>query len=76
MFAYRPQNFNKGELFKQISTALSKALKCHGNIVLAGVGNTDLLDLSKDTSNHLSDLLEVFTLKNLVKEPTCLKKGL
>ena len=26
---------------------------------------------SKDNSNHLSDLLDVFNLENLVREPTC-----
>ena len=46
-------------------------MKCYDNIVLAGDLNIDLLDPSKDTLNHLSDLLDVFNLKNLVKEPTC-----
>ena len=46
-------------------------MKCYDNIVLAGDLNIDLLDSSKDTSDHLSDLLDVFNLKNLVKEPTC-----
>ena len=71
MFAYRPPNFNRGEFFKKISNTLSKALKCYDNIILAGDLNIDLLDPSKDTSNHLCDLLDVFDLKNLVKEPTC-----
>ena len=71
LFAYRPPNFNKGEFFKEISNTLSKALKCYDNIVLAGDLNIDLLDPGKDTSNHLFDLLDVFNLKNLVKEPTC-----
>ena len=48
-------------------------MKCYDNIALAGDLNIDLLDPSKDTSNHLSDLLDVFNLKNLVKEPTCFK---
>ena len=73
LFEYRPPNFNKGEFFKEISNSLSKALKCYDNIALAGDLNIDLLDPSKDTSNHLSDLLDVFNLKNLVKEPTCFK---
>ena len=71
MFAYRPPNFNRGEFFKEISNTLSKALKCYDNIILAGDLNIDLLDPSKDTSNHLCDLSAVFDLKNLVKEPTC-----
>ena len=66
-------NFNKGEFFKEISNSFSKALNCNDNVALAGDLNIDLLDPSKDTSNHLSDLLDVFKLKNLVKEPTCVK---
>ena len=50
---------NKGEFFNEISNTLSKALKSYDNIVLAGDLNIDLLDPSKDISNHLSDLLVV-----------------
>ena len=66
-----PPTFHKGEFFKEISNNFIKALKCYGNIVLAGDPIINLLDPSKDISNHLSDLLDVFNLKNLVKEPTC-----
>ena len=38
---------------------------------LAGDLNIDILEPSKDTSNHLPDLLNVFNLKNFVKKPTC-----
>ena len=53
-------------------------MKCYDNIVLTGDLNIDLLDPSKDISNHLSDLLDVFNLKNIVNEPTCFmsNKGL
>ena len=71
MFAYRPKKFNKGELFKEIPIALSKTLKCYDNVVLAGDLNFDLIDPSKDTSDHLCDLWNVFTLRSLVKERTC-----
>ena len=66
-----PKNFNKDEFFKEISNTISKSLKCYDNIVLAGDHNIDLLDPIKDISNHLSDLLDVFTLKHLVAESTC-----
>ena len=71
LFAYRPPNLKKGEFLKEISNTLSKALKCYDNIVLAGDLNIDLLDPSKDTSNHLPVLLDAFNLRNLVKESTC-----
>ena len=71
LFEYCPPNFNKGESFKEISNTLSKPLKCYDNVILADDLNIDLLEPSKDTSNHLSDLLDVFNLKTLVKEATC-----
>ena len=46
-------------------------MKCYDNIVLTGELNVNLLDPGKDTSIHLSDLLEAFNLENLVKESTC-----
>ena len=78
LFEYCPPNFNKGESFKEISNTLSKTLKCYDNVILADDLNIDLLEPSKDTSNHLSDLLDVSNLKTLVKEATCscLTKGL
>ena len=50
---------------------VSKSLNNYDNIVIAGNLNIDLSDSSKATSNNLSDLLDVFNLKNLVKELTC-----
>ena len=78
MLAYRLKKFNKGEFFKEISISLSKALKYYDNVELDGDLNIDLLDPSKDTSNHLSDLLDVFTLRSLVRTllVSCLAKGL
>ena len=75
LFSHRSSNFSKGEFFNEISNTLSKALKSYDNIILPGDLNIDLLDSSKDTSNHLSDLLDVFNLKNLVKKPTCFMCG-
>ena len=71
-----PPNFSKGEFFKEISNTLSKALKCCDSIVLASDLDIDLLDPSKDTSNHLSDLLNVS--KILLWNPlvSCLTEGL
>ena len=71
LFAYRPPSFNKGEFFNKISNTFNKALKGCDNIIFADDLNIELLDPSKDISNHLSDLLDVFNLKNVIKEPTC-----
>ena len=64
-------NFNKREFFKEYSNTLGTALKYYDNAVPASDLNIDLLNPIKDTSDHLSDLLDVFNLKNLVKDPTC-----
>ena len=47
-------------------------MKCYDNVVRTGDLIIDLLDPSKDTSDYLSDLLDVFTLRSVVKEPTSL----
>ena len=73
LFAYRPPNFNKKEFFNEISNSLSKIITNYDNVVLAGDLNINLLDPSADTENHLSDLIDIFDLKNIVKEPTCFK---
>ena len=46
-------------------------------MVIGGDLEFDLLDPSRDTSNHFSDLLDVFNLKNLVSNllVSCLIKG-
>ena len=41
--------------------------------MLAGDLNINLLDPGDDTENHLSDLIDIFYLKKIVKEPTCSK---
>ena len=74
-FEHSPKNFNKREIFKEISSAVSKPLKCYDNIIIARYLNINLLDPSKDTSNRLFDLLDVFNLlRNLLV--SCLTKGL
>ena len=66
LFAYRLPSFNKREFFNEISNTLSKALQSY-NMVLAADLNIDLLNPSKDASNHLSGLLDVFNfLRNLL----------
>ena len=46
-------------------------------MVIGGDLNIDLLDPRRDTSNHFSDLLDVFNLQNLVSNllVSCLTKG-
>ena len=73
LFAYRPPKFNKRDFFNEITNSLSKIISNYDNVVLAGDLNIDLLDPSADTGNHLSGLIDIFDLYNMVKEPTCFK---
>ena len=73
LFAYRPPKFNKTDFFNEITNSLSKIISNYDNVVLAGDLNIGLLDPSADTGNHLSDLIDIFDLNNMVKEPTCFK---
>ena len=45
----------------------------YDNIVLAGDLNIDELNSCSDSSNHLSDMKDVFNLSNLINKPTCFK---
>ena len=74
LFAYRPPNTNKHDFFSEISISLNKMIGKYDNIVLAGDLNIDdSISLSESSQNHLSDMKDVFSLTNLIKEPTCFK---
>ena len=74
LFAYRPPNTNKDDFFSEISISLNKIIDKYDNIVLAGDLNIDdLKSYSESSQNHLSDMKDVFSLTNLIKEPTCFK---
>ena len=73
LLAYRPPDTNKTMFFKEIYITLNKILGKYDNILLAGDLNIDELKTGSDSSNHLSDVKDVFNLTNLVKKPTCFK---
>ena len=73
LFAYRPPDTNKTMFFNEIYITLNKILGKYDNILLAGDLNIDELKTGSDSSNHLSDVKDVFNLTNLVKKPTCFK---
>ena len=73
LFACRPPNTDKEEFFDEVSVSLNKILGKY-DIVLAGDLNIDQLRSCSDSpKNHLSDMKDRFSLKNLIKEPTCFK---
>ena len=74
LFAYRPPNTNKDDVFSEISISLNKIIDKYDNIVLAGDLNIDnLKSYSESSENHLPDMKDAFSLTNLIKEPTCFK---
>ena len=48
-------------------------LSNYDNNALAGDLNIDELNSCSDSSNHFSDMKDVFNLSNLIKPPTCFK---
>ena len=73
IFAYRPPDTNKTMSFNEIYITLNKLLGNYDNILLAGDLNTDELKTGSDSSNHLSDTKDVFSLPSLIKKTTCFK---
>ena len=63
------------ESFEEISVTLNRALNKHDNLLLAGDLNINTLRPTSDSSNHLSDLNDTFSLINLVTDSTCFKSN-
>jgi hypothetical protein len=70
---YRPPKMQNNVFTRDITTVLNKTLLKTENIVLLGDLNYDLL---KPTSKGkpLSDIIDIFDLKNIVKTATCITK--
>ena len=60
-------------LFASNYITLNKILGKYDNILLAGDLNIEGIKTGSVSSNHLSDVKDVFNLTNLVKKPTCFK---
>ena len=74
MFAYRPPSENnKSMFFTEMTDTLDKAVNKYENIFIAGDLNIDINIKNKDTNNYLYDLIDTFSLKNLVSSKTCYK---
>ena len=52
---------------------LNKALNEYDNLPFAGDLNINTLTPTSDSSNHLSDLNDLFSLTNLVTDSTCFR---
>ena len=72
LFAYRAPDINN-VFFNEMYITLDRILGNYDNILLAGELNIDELKTGSDSSNHLSNVKDVFNLTNLFKKPTCFK---
>ena len=64
-------NRKRNEIITRIT--LNKIHGKYEHILLAGDFYIDELTTDSDSSNHLSDVKDVFNLTNVVKKPTCFK---
>ena len=71
MFGYRPESINRDTFFEEMNTTLSKAVNKYDNIMVIGDLNIDLNILNNDKHNYLSNICEVYNLKNMIKGKTC-----
>ena len=73
-FCLPPPNTDKEEFFEEISVNLNKILGKCDNIIVAGDLSIDESRLCSDSSkSYLVDMKDIFSLTNLIKEPTCFK---
>ena len=75
LFAYLSPNFLKTLFFEEISVAFNKALNKYDNLLLAGDLNINTLGPTSDSSNHLPELNDTFSLTNLTTGSTCFKSN-
>ena len=74
MYAYRPPNeTNKKVFFDKFNETLDKAVSKYGNFFIAGDLNIDTGDKSKNTNNYPCNLMDIFSLNNLIRVKTCCK---
>ena len=70
---YRPPNMNDQTFSDDTTTILDKCITHYDNYMVIGDINYDLLCPNK--GKVLFDIIELFDLSNLVKEPTCYMKN-
>ncbi len=66
---YRPPTQSQPYFFSQLSTAIDHYSDKYENFVVLGDFN------AIETEQEIGDFMDLFALKNLVKEPTCFKSG-
>ena len=75
LFIYRPPDrTNKNVFFQEVTDTLNNIVKHYDHVMLVGDVNIDYHKTKNQVShNHLSELCDTFSLKNLIKGKTCFK---
>ena len=63
----------KASFFSELSNTLRLATRKYENILIIGDLNIDTLNKKKDNVNYLSDLCDIFSVKNLITDITFVK---
>ena len=70
---YRPPSMSDKKFSEQLTITIDKCITQYDHYLLMGDLNYDLL--CKNKGKTLFDLMELFDLCNLIKEPTCFMKN-
>ena len=73
MGAYKPPSMKNNDFLEYLTKSLDKCFVSYENIIIFGDLNFDMLCTEK--SQILNDISDIFSLSQLVKGPTCFKKG-
>ena len=74
IFAYKPTiESYKLIVFNEVFNTLKKAFCKYDNISVTGNLNIDFFSKKKDTNNYLHDIIDSFSLTNIVNSKTCFK---
>ncbi|CAG2210856.1 unnamed protein product [Mytilus edulis] len=73
MGAYKPPSMKNDDFIENFTKSLDKCFVSYDNIIIFGDLNFDMLSAEKSQTLH--DICDIFNLSQLVKGPTCFKKG-
>ena len=67
MFIYRPPKYDKKVFFQELSKTISQAINKYDNISVTGDLNSDVSRSKALNGNHFCELIDTFSLTNLIK---------
>ena len=73
LFVYLPPNTDKDKFFDKVSVSHNKISGKYENILAGDLNIDELRPCSDCSKNYLSDMKDIFSPTNVIKEPTCFK---